>query len=180
MPSMNSAFRVSVHGFLKSRSVSHSVEYRVKNGDTPPSNSSQFSTGVASAARLGAKLAAPPVVFQLVEEPISRITLGSSCSGCVICTCAKTQGAAAAIAKETTKSSFDRLMTTTLKPIVAIGSTHERNPNNRRFSQEYRGQSCHYPVLRTGRFTTGVRTLCGQLPRVCLRAFEPIAIRAAM
>src|SRR5580704_15912366 len=123
MPSMNSALRVSVHGFLKSRSVSHSVEFLVKNGDTPASNSSQFSIGVVSAARLGAKLVAPPVVFQLVAAPSSRMTLGSSSSGCSVCTCARTQGAAAAIANEITKSSIDRLITTTLQPIVAIGST---------------------------------------------------------
>src|SRR5580658_8989506 len=120
---MNSAFEDSVQGFLKRKSVSHSVEFRVKKGEMPASISSQFSIGVVSAARLGAKLAAPPVVFQLVAAPSSRMTLGSSSSGCSVCTCARTQGAAAAIANEITKSSVDRLITTTLQPIVAIGST---------------------------------------------------------
>src|SRR5579863_1026347 len=71
-PSMNSAFGDSVQGFLNRKSVSHSVDFRMKNGDTPASSSSQFSIGVVSAARLGAKLAAPPVVFQLVEAPSSK------------------------------------------------------------------------------------------------------------
>src|ERR1700754_1929429 len=74
---MNSAFRDRVHGFLKSRSVSHSVELRVKKGDTPISSSSQFSIGVTSAARLGAKVAAPPLKFQLVAAPSSRMAIGS-------------------------------------------------------------------------------------------------------
>src|SRR5580704_7221783 len=96
---MNSAFRDSVQGFLKSKSVSHSVEFRVKNGDTPASNSSQFSTGVVSAAKLGAKVAAPPVVFQLVAAPTSTITLGSS-SSCLICPRAREHGAVAVITSE--------------------------------------------------------------------------------
>lgn len=76
-PSMNSALRESVHGFLNSRSVSHSVVRPPKKGDTPTSNSSQFSIGVVSAARFGAKEAAPPVTVQLVAAPISRIAAGS-------------------------------------------------------------------------------------------------------
>src|SRR5579871_516427 len=104
---MNSAFRDSVQGFLNSKSVSHSVEFRVKNGDTPASNSSQFSIGVVSAARLGAKLAAPPVVFQLVEAPSSTMTLGSSSSGCSFC-----MGACAydAPARETNSRSVSHFM----------------------------------------------------------------------
>src|SRR5271163_2860409 len=74
---MNSAFRDMVQGFLKSRSVSHSVELRVKKGDTPASISSQFSTGVISAAIFGANVAAPPLKFQLVAAPSSRMTIGS-------------------------------------------------------------------------------------------------------
>ena len=74
---MNSAFRDISHGFLKSRSVSHSVEFRVKKGDTPASSSSQFSIGVVSAARLGANVAAPPFKFQLVAAPTSMMAAGS-------------------------------------------------------------------------------------------------------
>src|ERR1039458_2917088 len=77
MPSMNSAFRDIVHGFLKSRSVSHSAELRVQKGDTPASSSSQFSTGVISAARFGANVAAPPLRFQLVAAPSSMMATGS-------------------------------------------------------------------------------------------------------
>src|ERR1039458_6902754 len=77
MPSMNSAFRDIVHGFLKSRSVSHSVDLRVQKGDTPASSSSQFSIGVTSAARFGANVAAPPLKFQLVAAPSSTMAMGS-------------------------------------------------------------------------------------------------------
>src|ERR1700722_13917989 len=77
MPSMNSDFRDIVHGFLKRRSVSHSVDLSVKKGDTPISSSSQFSIGVASAARFGANVAAPPLKFQLVAAPTSRMAIGS-------------------------------------------------------------------------------------------------------
>src|SRR5580658_5704055 len=82
---MNSAFEDSVQGFLKRKSVSHSVEFRVKKGETPASISSQSSIGVVSAARFGAKLAAPPVVVQLVAAPSSRMTLGSSSRGAALC-----------------------------------------------------------------------------------------------
>src|ERR1700733_23362 len=82
---MNSAFGDSVQGFLKRKSVSHSVEFRVKKGEMPTSISSRSSIGVVSAARLGAKLAAPPVVVQLVAAPSSRMTLGSSSSGDALC-----------------------------------------------------------------------------------------------
>ena len=71
--------------FSKEKSVSHSVEFRVKKGETPASISSQSSIGVVSAARLGAKLAAPPVVVQLVAAPSSRMTLGSSSGGDELC-----------------------------------------------------------------------------------------------
>src|ERR1700722_12932095 len=74
---MNSALREIVQGFLKRRSVSHSVELRVKKDETPASISSQFSIGVVSTAKLGAKVAAPPVTFQLVAAPISRMAAGS-------------------------------------------------------------------------------------------------------
>src|SRR6202789_2266126 len=77
---MNSAFFESVHGFLKRKSVSHSVEFRVKKGETPASSSSQFSMGVHSAARLGANVAAPPLKFQLVDAPTSRMAMVSSAS----------------------------------------------------------------------------------------------------
>src|SRR6202044_3588532 len=77
MPSMNSALGEMVQGFLNSRSVSHSVALRVKKGDTPASSSSQFSIGVVSTAKFGAKVAAPPVTFQLVDAPISRMAAGS-------------------------------------------------------------------------------------------------------
>src|SRR5580698_10331481 len=77
---MNSAFLERVQGFLKRKSVSHSVEFRVKKGDTPASSSSQFSMGVHSAARLGANVAAPPLKFQLVAAPTSRMATGSSVS----------------------------------------------------------------------------------------------------
>ena len=70
---MNSALFESVQGFLKSRSVSHSVELRVKKGDTPASSSNQCSMGVVSAAKFGANVAEPPVVVQLVAAPTSRI-----------------------------------------------------------------------------------------------------------
>src|ERR1700677_320303 len=76
-PSINSALRDSVQGFLNSMSVSHSVELRVKKGDTPASISSQFSIGVVSTAKFGANVAAPPVTFQLVAAPISRMATGS-------------------------------------------------------------------------------------------------------
>src|ERR1700733_6088342 len=75
---MNSALLERVHGFLKRKSVSHSVAFRVKKGDTPASSSSQFSIGVHSAARFGANVAAPPLKFQFVAAPISRIAAGSS------------------------------------------------------------------------------------------------------
>src|ERR1700678_3488936 len=78
---MNSALREMVQGFLKSRSVSHSVELRVKKGETPASSSSQFSIGVVSTAKFGANVAAPPITFQLVAAPISRIARGSLSSG---------------------------------------------------------------------------------------------------
>ncbi len=58
--------------------MSHSVEARVKKGETPASSSSQCSTGVVSAARLGAKVADPPAVSQLVAAPSSRMMPGSS------------------------------------------------------------------------------------------------------
>src|ERR1700721_3015045 len=74
---MNSALREMVQGFLNSRSVSHSVELRVKKGETPASSSSQFSIGVVSTAKFGANVAAPPVTFQLVAAPISRMATGS-------------------------------------------------------------------------------------------------------
>jgi hypothetical protein len=61
------------------------VEFRVKKGEVPASISSQCSIGVVSAARLGAKVAAPPVVVQLVAAPSSRMTLGSSSSGDALC-----------------------------------------------------------------------------------------------
>jgi hypothetical protein len=77
---MNSAFFERVYGFLKRKSVSHSVEFRVKNGDTPASSSSQFSMGVHSAARFGANVAEPPLKFQLVEAPTSKMATGSSAS----------------------------------------------------------------------------------------------------
>src|ERR1700761_2796425 len=82
---MNSAVGDRVQGFLKRRSVSHSVEFRVKKGETPASISSQFSIGVVSAAKLGAKVAAPPVVFQLVAAPSSRMMLGSSSTASCFC-----------------------------------------------------------------------------------------------
>src|SRR5580698_5606384 len=80
-PTINSALRDSVQGFLNSRSVSHSVELCVKKGDTPASISSQFSIGVVSTAKFGANVAAPPIKFQLVAAPISRIARGSLSSG---------------------------------------------------------------------------------------------------
>ena len=39
----------------------------------PASSSSQFSIGVVSTAKFGANVAAPPVKFQLVDAPISRM-----------------------------------------------------------------------------------------------------------
>src|ERR1700679_3356172 len=78
---MNSAFFENVQGFLKRKSASHSVEFRVKKGDTPASSSSQFSIGVHSAARFGANVAAPPLKFQLVDAPTSKIATVSSSVG---------------------------------------------------------------------------------------------------
>jgi hypothetical protein len=63
--------------FLNSRSTSHSVQLLVSKGDTPTSSSSQFSIAVVSTAKFGAKAAAPPVTFQLVDSPISRMAAGS-------------------------------------------------------------------------------------------------------
>src|ERR1700722_2880752 len=68
------------HGFLNRKSVSHSVELRVKNGETPASSASQFSMGVHSAARFGANVAEPPLKFQLVAAPTSRMATVSSVS----------------------------------------------------------------------------------------------------
>src|ERR1700691_5480543 len=79
---MNSAFLERVQGFLNNRSVSHSVELRVKNGAVPSSSSSQCSIGVTSAAKLGANVAAPPLTFQLAAPPSSTIAAGSFSTVC--------------------------------------------------------------------------------------------------
>src|SRR5580658_8653876 len=80
MPTMSSTFFESVQGFLNRRSVSHSVECRVKSGVTPASSSSHFSIGVTSAATLGPKLD-PPLTFQLAAPPSSTMAMGSLSAG---------------------------------------------------------------------------------------------------
>src|SRR5580700_9423883 len=79
MPAMNSAFFDSVQGFLNRRSVSHSVECRLKSGVTPASSSSHFSIGVTSTATVGPKLAPAPVTLWEAAPPTST-TAASSCS----------------------------------------------------------------------------------------------------
>ena len=65
------------HGFLKSRSVSHSVEPFAKSGVTPASSSSQFFIGVTSTATAGPKDEPPPFTFQFPAPPASTIAAGS-------------------------------------------------------------------------------------------------------
>src|ERR1039458_1320665 len=79
---MNSIFLEMVQGFLKSRSVSHSVLLRVKKGVVPASSSSQFSIGVTSTAKSGPKVAAPPLTFQLEAAPSSTMAAGSFSADC--------------------------------------------------------------------------------------------------
>src|ERR1700741_808574 len=79
---MNSAFFERVHGFLNNKSVSHSVELWAKSGVVPASSSSQCSMGVTSTAKAGPKAGAPPLTFQLVAAPNSRIAIGSFSAAC--------------------------------------------------------------------------------------------------
>ncbi len=76
-PNINSALRDKVQGFLKRRSVSHSDEWRVKNGVTPASISNQFSIGVNSTATVGPKLHPPPLTLSEGAAPISRMAADS-------------------------------------------------------------------------------------------------------
>src|ERR1035438_6217549 len=79
---MNSSFFERVQGFLKRRSVSHSVEWRLKTAVTPASSSSQFSMGVTSTAAVGLKLDPQPLVFQPAAPPSSSIAAGSLSTDC--------------------------------------------------------------------------------------------------
>src|SRR5580658_917837 len=79
---MNSTFSERVHGFLNRRSVSHSVESRLKSGVTPASISSQLSIGVTSTAISGPKLVPLPVRLWLGAAPISIIAAGSLSTDC--------------------------------------------------------------------------------------------------
>src|SRR5579863_8217964 len=83
---MNSAFRKSVHGFLNSRSVSHCVDLRSVEGRHAcfQFEPAFYPIGVISAARLGANIAAPPLMFQLVAAPTSTMATGSSGSLAVL------------------------------------------------------------------------------------------------
>src|SRR5580700_2399558 len=79
---MNSTFSDSAQGFLKRRSVPHSVERRLKSGVTPASSSSQFSTGVTSTATSGPKPDPPPLIFQPAAPPSSITAAGSFSLDC--------------------------------------------------------------------------------------------------
>src|SRR5579872_990108 len=81
MPTMNSTFLESVQGFLKSKSVSHSAEWRAKSDDVPTSISSQFSIGVNSTATSPPTLE-PPILFRLLAPPNSIIATGSLSTVC--------------------------------------------------------------------------------------------------
>src|SRR5579871_4539703 len=76
-PSISSTFFDKLHGFLKRRSVTHSVEDRLKVGVTPSSSSSQFSIGVISTAAVGLMDAPDPVKLTLGAPPISTIATPS-------------------------------------------------------------------------------------------------------
>src|ERR1700676_4898104 len=79
---MNSALRERVHGFLNSRSVSHSVECDRNSAVTPASSSSQFSMGVTSTATEGPKLDPPSLRLQLPAPPSSITAAGSFSTDC--------------------------------------------------------------------------------------------------
>src|SRR5579862_8896717 len=69
---MSSTFGERSHGFLNSRSVPHSVEWRRKSAVVPNSSSSQFFTGVTSTATEGPKLLEPsPVTLRNAAAPTS-------------------------------------------------------------------------------------------------------------
>jgi hypothetical protein len=74
---MNSTRFEKLHGFLKRKSTSHSLECRANRRVNPASNSSQFSMGVTSTAAVGPKLDAPSLRLQLGAPPSSRIAAGS-------------------------------------------------------------------------------------------------------
>src|ERR1700722_8672678 len=77
---MNSACSERVQGFLKSRSVPHSVEVRLKSGVRPASSSSQFSMGVTSTATVGPEL--PSSRLREPAAPSSRTAIGSFSFDC--------------------------------------------------------------------------------------------------
>ena len=81
-PNINSVFLERVQGFLNSRSVLHSVEWRGKSGVTPASSSSQFSMGVTSTATEGPKLAAKSLKLQAAAPPSSRTAADSFSADC--------------------------------------------------------------------------------------------------
>src|ERR1039458_7519816 len=82
MPNMNSALFESVQGFLNRRSVSHSVECRLKSDVTPTSSSKRFSIGVTSSATVGPKLEPSPVRLWDADPPISTTAAGSLSTDC--------------------------------------------------------------------------------------------------
>src|ERR1700741_1164083 len=81
---MNSILGERVQGFLKRRSVLHSVEWRLNSGVTPASSSSHFSIGVTSTATVGPKLELPSVRLRSAAPPSSTTATSFSVD------CAKT------------------------------------------------------------------------------------------
>src|ERR1700743_3395942 len=75
---MNSTFGEMSHGFLKSKSVPHSVECRRKSAVVPNSSSSQFLMGVTSTATEGPKLFAESVTLRNAAAPTSTTARSSS------------------------------------------------------------------------------------------------------
>src|SRR6202008_4941728 len=74
---MNSILGERVQGFLKRRSVLHSVEWRLNSGVTPASSSSHFSIGVTSTATVGPKLELPSVRLRSAAAPSSTTATDS-------------------------------------------------------------------------------------------------------
>src|ERR1700739_1219396 len=68
---MNSNLAEKVQGFLKRRSVLHSVECRLNSGVTPASSSSQFLIGVTSTPTVGPKLELFSVRLRSAAPPSS-------------------------------------------------------------------------------------------------------------
>ncbi len=121
-PTMNSAFGDRVHGFLNSRSTSHSVERRAKSGVTPASSSSQFSIGVTSTATSGPKLDTGFFKSRAAAAPSSTIAMDS---GSVSACCAR------ALPGQRTKQ---HATNPRLKPLILTGSaplSHRVNPDPR-------------------------------------------------